>query len=200
MPITTPKRHPAFKPIGALRAGPFASGKKGLMAGLNLTAMVDMFTVIVIFLLQSFSASGELMFMQPGLKLPPAKMTQLLEERGPVLTLFKNQVLLEGQEIAKTDALDDADPGIPTLSEKLTGVREREEKLAEQRGQPRDPTKPFDGYLVIQADSSTDFKFVRKAVFSANEAGWAHLQFVVMGEGKGPEEGEGEEGEAKAEG
>ena len=39
--------------------------------------------------------------------------------------------------------------------------------------------KPFDGNLIVQADEETDFKLVRRAIFSANEAGWVHLQFAV---------------------
>ena len=31
----------------------------------------------------------------------------------------------------------------------------------------------------MQADEGTDFKLVRRAIYSANEAGWIHLQFVV---------------------
>jgi hypothetical protein len=59
MPVFTPGRHPAYEPIGRLRANPLKSGKKSGFTELNLTAMVDMFTVIVIFLLQSFSGEGE---------------------------------------------------------------------------------------------------------------------------------------------
>ena len=98
MPIQHLKRRPAFPPIGRLRSSPISGGgKKALMTSLNLTAMVDMFTVIVIFLLQMFSANGDLQFMVKGLKTPTAKETQLLEERGPVITLFQNQVLFEGE-------------------------------------------------------------------------------------------------------
>jgi len=175
MAIVTPGRHPAFAPIGRLRKSPLKSGKKSMMMPLNLTAMVDMFTVIVIFLLQSFSASGEIMFIQKEIKLPTATQAQPLEERGPVITLFKNAVLIEGEEIAKLEDLDDAEAGIPALTERLGRIRVNEEKLV-----ARDPSKPFDGHLIVQADIETDFELVRKAIFSVNESGWTHLQFATL--------------------
>jgi biopolymer transport protein ExbD len=169
-----PKRRPAFPPIGRLRSGPFGGGKKGIFADLNLTPMIDTFTVIVIFLLQSFSASGELMFIQKNLKLPDAEKAALLNERGPVVTLMANQVLFEGTVITTADDLDEAEPGIPPLAEKLTGVREREQKMYRL-----DPNEPYRGNVLIQADRGTDFMLVRKAIFAVNEAGWTHIQFAV---------------------
>ena len=40
----------------------------------------------------------------------------------------------------------------------------------------------------MQADQKTDFKLVRRAIFSANAAGWTHLQFAVQKliDGKAP--------------
>jgi biopolymer transport protein ExbD len=186
MAIHVPGRHAAFEPFGRLRKGMFKGGKKGLMMPLNLTAMVDMFSVIVIYLLQSFSASGEIMFIQKDIKLPSADEAQPLEERGPVVTLFNNTVLMEGEEVARMDDLDDAEPGIPALSERLQKIREREEKLV-----GRDPTKPYEGHCIIQSDIRTDFKLVRKTIFSINEAGWTHLQFATLEAGGAPTEGEG---------
>ena len=173
MAVIHPGRHPAFHPIGALRHNPFKGGKKGLMMPLNLTAMVDMFTVIVIFLLQSFSANGEIMFVQKDLVLPTANKAIPLEDRGPIVTLLHNEVLMEGETIAKLDELDDSEPGIGDLAERLKKIREREEKLV-----GRDPTKPYDGHAIIQADVETDFELVRKAIFAVNEAGWTHLEFA----------------------
>ena len=189
MPIKVPKRRNAFVPIGALRGGSYGHGNKhGLMAALNLTPMVDMFTTIVIFLIQLFSATGDLIFAQEGLKLPPAKQAEVLEDRGPVITLFQGKVLVEGREIAKLEDLDEAEPGIPALTELLTGVRERDEKLF-----GRDPTKPFDGKLIVQADKETDFQLVRRTIYAGNISGWAFFNFAVVGEkpvGEGGEEAE----------
>jgi biopolymer transport protein ExbD len=186
MAIVTPGRHPYFHPIGRLRKSPLKSGKKSVMAPLNLTAMVDMFTVIVIFLLQNFSASGELMFVQKNIELPKAEMAEDLTDPGPVVTIAyqeadkSSHLIYEGEDMATTSDIDDAEPGIKELTEQLTKVRENEEALAVKRGRPRDPTQPFDGFLIIQADNRVDFRLVRHAMMSVNLAGWTHIKFVTM--------------------
>lgn len=176
MPVIAPGRRPAFAPIGRLRSSPLSGGKKGLMMPLNLTAMVDMFTTIVIFLLQSFSANGEILLMQKGLVLPEAQKADMLTDRGPVVTLFQNQVLLEGRPVATLADLDETRQDIEAVTETLKAMREKEEKLT-----GRDQSKTYDGYVIIQGDKETDFKLVRKAIASLNSAGWAKIKFVVLG-------------------
>jgi biopolymer transport protein ExbD len=56
MAIIVPGRRPAYMPIGRLRSSPLSGGKKSGFASLNLTAMVDMFTILVIFLIQLFTS------------------------------------------------------------------------------------------------------------------------------------------------
>lgn len=197
MGIHTPGRHPAFPPIGKLRQS-HGGGKKSGFTELNLTAMVDMFTVIVIFLLQSFSGEGEIS-VQKDLKLPVADAAVPMSQRGPVVVVMRGELLLDGEVLASLDKDDDAEPGIPALTEKLTKAKEKAESL-EKELKARDPSradKPFDGHLIVQADLETDFKLVRKAIFSANAAGWVHIQFAVVagakpaGEGEAPAGGEG---------
>jgi len=192
MPVSVPKRRSAFHPIGKLRSDPAHAGRKSGMISLNLTAMVDMFTVIVIYLLQSFSASGEIMFVQKEVTMPVADRAAELTERGPVLTLFDDVIMVEGKEVARSADLDPADQGIPAVTEILKGIRTREEQIATARGKPRDPTKPFEGSVIVQADEDVDFMLVRKAVASANEAGWAKLKFAVIPTGPGGELAGGE--------
>jgi biopolymer transport protein ExbD len=194
MPVFTPGRHPAYEPIGRLRGNPLSHGKKSGFIELNLTAMVDMFTVIVIFLLQSFSGEGEVS-VHKNLTLPDSEKAKPLSERGPIVVVMRGEVLLDGEVVASLEDDQAAEPGIPALTEKLVAVKSANDKIEEElrRRDPSRPVKPFDGNLIVQADEETDFKLVRRAIFSANEAGWVHLQFAVQktltGLGAPPAEG-----------
>ena len=195
MPVFTPGRHPAYAPIGALRSNPLKAGKKTGFTELNLTAMVDMFTVIVIFLLQSFSGEGEVS-VHKNLTLPDSQQAKPLSERGPIIVVMGGEVLIDGEIIASLANEDEADePGIPDLTDRLVKIREQNEAVETElrRRDPSRPVMPFDGNLIVQADEETDFKLVRRAIFSANQAGWVHLQFSVrkiLAEGGGaPAEG-----------
>ena len=69
-------------PLKFVRAG--GHGKKSGYAELNLTSMVDMLTILVVFLLQTFSASGELLSVQKNIVLPEAQNFKDLEQ-APII-------------------------------------------------------------------------------------------------------------------
>src|SRR3954470_19049143 len=66
-------------------------GSRGVYAELNLTSMVDMLTILVVFLLQTFSASGELLVVSKNIVLPEASNFKDLE-RAPVIGVSKDSV------------------------------------------------------------------------------------------------------------
>jgi biopolymer transport protein ExbD len=45
---------------------------KGIFATLNVVPMIDLFTMLVLFLIAQFSASGELMTVNPNVAMPKA--------------------------------------------------------------------------------------------------------------------------------
>ena len=127
MPVFTPGRHPAYEPIGRLRSNPLSGGKKSGFTELNLTAMVDMFTVIVIFLLQSFSGDDEVS-VNKNLTLPDSEQAKPLSERGPLVVVMRGEVLLDGEVVATLDDEESAEPGITELRDKLVAIREANSK------------------------------------------------------------------------
>ena len=71
--------------------------RKGMSASLNLTPMVDMFSLLVIFLLQFFSTSPEFLLM-PGVTLPKS-VTVLEPKRAPVLAVTDTEIYIERKKI-----------------------------------------------------------------------------------------------------
>src|SRR6201995_2060723 len=69
------------------------SGKKSGYAELNLTSMVDMLTILVVFLLQTFSASGELLTVQKNIVLPEAVNHNWLE-KAPIISISRDSLSL----------------------------------------------------------------------------------------------------------
>lgn len=175
MPVVTPGRRPAFEPIGRLRSSPLSGGKKSGFASLNLTAMVDMFTILVIFLIQLFTASGEVT-LHDSIKVPSSVAGELLEEPGTVVMMNnEGMLLLENMPIPASEMGSELDISIPGMVKRLTEQREFRERI-----EGRDPTQAYQGILIIQADVKTDFRTVRRVLTSANEAGWAKIKFVTI--------------------
>jgi biopolymer transport protein ExbD len=190
--IVTPGRRPAFAPMSRLRSSPLSGGKKNMFASLNLTAMVDMFTILVIFLIQLFTASGEVT-LNDRIKVPHSVNGTPLEEPGTVVMLNnEGMMVLDNAAITEAEMGSELDVSIPGMVKKLTEIREFRERI-----EGRDPTQPYQGILIIQADIKTDFRTVRRVLSSANEAGWAKIKFVSIPaakEGEGGAEGAAAEG------
>src|SRR5215471_18223872 len=86
---------------------------------LNVVPMVDMMTMLVIFLLQQFSATGEVLYMQKDIRLPDARHGQQIEV-APVIAINATQVVISGQKVADVPELE-KDPSqiIAPLADKL---------------------------------------------------------------------------------
>lgn len=189
MPIEKPGRRKALTPIGKLRSGSFGGGHKSGFVDLNLTPMVDMFTILVVFLLINFSSTGEILFMAKDMKLPEAEQVDEMNI-GPVITITPEHILLVGKPVAETaPLLEIGNQEIPVLKEKLEKLVEQHNRLS--RKTPK-PGEPFEGKLIIQADVKQDFRVLKKVIYTANAAGWFHLNFAVTGIGEAAEGGGGE--------
>lgn len=189
MSVITPGRRPAYPPIGRLRSSPLSGGgKKSMFVSLNLTPMVDMFTILVVFLIQLFTA--DTVTLNDRIKVPKSVAGTPLEDPGTVIMMAQDLLLLDNQSIPAAEMGTELDIPIPGLVERLKKQREFRESI-----EGRDPNQPYDGLLIIQADVKTDFRNVRRVIASANEAGWAKFKFVTT-----PEKRAGEGGEAAAEG
>ena len=154
-----------------------ARGKRQQFSGLMLTSMVDMFTLLVIFLLSNFSASGDLLLSAKDIKLPQAKSTTELE-RAIVVAVSAATVTVEGEKVGDTAELQrNEDPRIPEMTDKLL---ERKRVVTQLMGADK-----FKGQIIIQADGDIDFKLIKKVMYSATEAGYGAFQYAVVSTGNG---------------
>src|SRR5437879_4676581 len=75
-------------------------GKRQIAANLSLTSMIDFLLVTVIFLLMTFSASGELPISQ-GVTLPKAENTLDMID-APAVAVNGSQILVDGTPAGNT--------------------------------------------------------------------------------------------------
>ena len=106
MPIVTPGKRPAPRfEKSRILGGKMVKGRKATNAELNVVPMVDMMTMLAIFLLQQFSSTGEVMYMQKDIKLPDARHGQMIEV-APVVAISSQQVVVTGVKVAEIADLD----------------------------------------------------------------------------------------------
>lgn len=162
------------------------SGRKSVYAGLALTSMVDMFAIMVVFLLQTFSAEGELIVLPKDFELPEVLNTGTLS-RAPVLTIARDKIEFEGKFIANTAEVAEQEGWvIPKLQEEMKAFQTKALQEFEQKkafGQVAADAKP-DRAVNISADKRLQFQVVKKIIYNASFAGFPDFRFAVFGKSK----------------
>jgi biopolymer transport protein ExbD len=147
-------------------------GRKSANADIPLVPFIDFLIVLVVFLLISFSASGELLAQKPNLKMPDASHTINIET-SPVVAIDTVVVTLDGRRMADTATLA-SDPKVERIEPLIQDL-----ETLKRNWSILHPQEPFPGQIILQADVSIDFRVVKKIMFSAAQAGYANVSFAV---------------------
>ena len=145
--------------------------RRALIAGLTLTSMVDMFSLLVIFLLQTFSTSPELVMVTKGVSLPVAVTARELED-SPVLAISAEEIYLDQKLIGKTqELLLDPSP----LMTKLEQLREQWQRAH--------PAQKFNGVISLQADRNLPSTTVSQFMGMLPTQTYSTVQLAVISRG-----------------
>jgi biopolymer transport protein ExbD len=152
------------------------------MAYLNITPMMDMMTILLVFLLKQFSVQAASMQMPPELQLP----TSSIEAQRPLainITITQNAVLVEGDGVTtvRAGAVDpsvkrDGANGyyITPLVGALTKHANRLKKIAAMGG------TQFDGTAMVMVDKNTPYRLLTEVLYSAGQAEFKNYHLVVI--------------------
>ena len=153
-------------------------GRKSSNLEIPLIPFIDFLIVLVVFLLISFSASGELLAQKPNLTMPKASNVVTME-MAPVIAIDPIVVTLDGRRMADTATLA-ADPKVERMEQLIQDL-----ETMKRNWSILHPQEPFPGQVIMQADVSIDFRVIKKLMFSASQAGYANVSFAVNRINKG---------------
>jgi biopolymer transport protein ExbD len=159
-------------PLKFVRKKVTGGGKKSVDHEIPLVPFIDFLVTLVVFLLTSFSASGELMAQQPNLKMPSAKNTIDLEVQ-PIVAINPDVVTLDGRRMADTRTLA-AEARVERLEPLIQDL-----ETTKRNWSILHPNEPFAGIVILQADVGIDFRVIKKIMFSCAQAGYANISFAV---------------------
>ncbi len=168
-------------------------GKRSAVAMLSLTAMVDMFTVLAVFLLQNYQTTGEVIELSDDVILPKAAKVRELKP-ATVVVISKGQILVDKIPVATIDEVKTL-PEISTLpnlqariqdafkvleeKNRLAGLSQIKQAVNQARGV--ETVKPEDFKRVtVQADKAMDAGTVKKVMYTLTEAGASEINFAVL--------------------
>lgn len=161
--------------------GEHGLSKKSGFADLLITPLVDMFIIILLFLIANFSATGEILMMTKDIQLPEAKNVKDVE-MVPVVMVSGQEIVVDGQSVARLADIEGAEYlNIPALEEKLREMKRKYEDLHAQAGD----NEAFKGDINIQGHKEVQFKYIKKVMFSCATAGYGNINFAVLSKGDG---------------
>ena len=134
--------------------------KRVLAADLLLTALIDAFSILVIFLLMNFSSTGEILFINKNMELPKAKLAEVLE-RNTIVKVEEGQLYVEGKAISQDDLM----ASLLNLRKEWAETHQGEE---------------FPGIITVQADRRTKYENLNSLVLAMAQAGFSDIRFAVL--------------------
>jgi len=153
-----------------------------IIKDLNITPMMDMMTIILVFLLKSFSSSTSTITFDQNLQVPRST-TQIKPKEAVVVTVTKKVILVEGDGVApitggKVDPAvkRDGENGyyITPLVDILEKHARKEKKVAELTGEV------WDAQLMMVADQTTPYRLLTEVLYSCGQAGYANYRLLVL--------------------
>lgn len=136
--------------------------KRSGQVWINVTALVDMMTVLVIFLVMQFSTTGQMLFITKDLNVPDAAHGVTIEQ-VPILSVNNNADLFyEGELVTSnlTTPKSTEDWEIPTLLAKL--AQSQNAKI-----------------INVQIDQNINFGIIKRILFTCEKAGFNKIRLAV---------------------
>jgi len=144
---------------------------------LILTSLMDILTVLVLFLLKSFVIEGEVISPVPGVSLPESS-SNTAPQSSIVIAIFNDSVMLNGEVVASVSrSVSSGDLLIAPLADKLDAARAQSAEIARLRGTPEE----FKGKVSIQGDREIDFAILQRVMYTCSVSGYEQISLAVIG-------------------
>ena len=142
-------------------------------SNVNLISLMDILTVLLLFLLKSYVAEGEVMVPAPGVKLP-ASTAQQSPKASLIVAIDGSEIRVDKRTVATVDeALRDGSPEIAGLTARLQELRTGPDAAATAGG--------GDTRLVtIQGDRNMEYRVLRKVMFTLGRNGFGNVSLAVL--------------------
>jgi biopolymer transport protein ExbD len=154
---------------------------------LNITAMMDMMTIILVFLLKSMSSSTSPP-QSSDLTIPKSALTTEAAQEGLAILISKSQIVVEDSPVCPVP--QDATHGVEGKYKRSGGTNDlyivplanaaqswRDRDVQIRAAQGKDTTS---SEAIIVADSNMPFRLLTEVVFTLGQTSFAKFHLMVM--------------------
>jgi biopolymer transport protein ExbD len=154
---------------------------------LNITAMLDMMTIILVFLLKSLSSSSASLPQSADLTMPKSVLTTEASQEGVAILISRSQIVVDDNTVctvptdathgveAKFKRSGPTDLYIVPLANALQGWRERDRQLRLATG--KDPSA---SEAIVIADAGTPYRLLVEVLFTLGQSEFAKFHLMVL--------------------
>lgn len=141
-------------------------------ASMNMVSLMDIFTILVFFLLAQSSAV-EVLPNTDKLELPDSLATEKARETVLVM-VTQEDILVNGRKAMATPAAMNAGPGrLPELEAALSALADRVVSVGDGDEDDR-------GEITIMADKNLPYSLLKKVMLTCTQANFGLLSFAVL--------------------
>jgi len=149
---------------------------------LDITSLLDILVIMLVFLLKSYNSTGIIMNIPEGITIPTSK-SEDLSTSGVVVQVSKETIWVDDQVILEKDnpkgkTYDYGGRRIIPLFNELVSKKNTIKQV--EKTTPN-ATK-FSGIVNLIVDKEIKYSEIKKILFTAAEAGYRSYKFVVLGE------------------
>ena len=156
--------------------------------GLNIYPMMDMMTILLVFMIMQFASSAAEIVQTEELQLP-ASTSEVEAAQALSIVISGSEVVMEGKHVlglrnGKVDPSLKQGGGTGWLiTPLLTAAKQQRDRL--KMIASRNAQRPFRGEVRIIADKHTPFRTLGEVIYTLGQAEFGALRFIVLKTGQG---------------
>lgn len=148
---------------------------------IQITSMVDMFVILLVFLLKSYSTSpvqitpnADLTLPESTVQMDPEDVVKLVVSKNGIFVEDKRVIELKLGELLPEDADKTDAQFLRKLFEELDGQAKKTRNIASVN-----ETVEFDGKILMQADRELPYAILQKVMYTSMLAGYSDMKLAV---------------------
>ncbi len=157
--------------------------KRDRVIDIDITSLLDILTIMLVFLLQSYNSSGVTINVPKGIDLPRSS-SESLNNFGVNIQVSKTNIWVDDKEVLNAESgtdeqvFDEGGRRIVPLYNQLVKIKEtikQTEKLSPQAAK-------FSGVANLVVEKSLKYSYLKRVMYTAASAGFKEFKFVVLTE------------------